>query len=62
MDAGTIPVPRGTMIRVSVRLPGTGARGEAQLIWMSVETMSLDQANEQIRNELLKRLMNAAAK
>lgn len=62
MDAGTIPVPRGTMIRVSVRLPGYASGREAQLVWMSMETMSLDQANEQIRNELLKRLMSEAAK
>jgi hypothetical protein len=62
MGIGTIPVPGGTMIRVSVQVPGPGPRREAQLIWMSVETMSLDQANEQIKNELLRRLMSETAK
>lgn len=53
MDAGTIPVPRGTMIRVSVRLPNGW---DAHVISMPMATLSLSQVRDEIVDELIKRL------
>lgn len=59
MDAGAIPVPRGTMIRVSVRLPN--GRG-AQVITMPMATLSLGQVRDDVVAELIKRLAQQLVK
>lgn len=61
MSAVTLPVPAGTMVRVSIRLPGSVGGKAAQVIWMNVDRMPIEAARDQIVAELLARLAKQMA-
>lgn len=61
MDANPI-VPRGTMIRVSVKLPDhVGGKGDA-FIYLAASSRPLDVISAEISRELLGRLTGQAVK